>query len=197
MRLFHEMKKLKQSMIRNRAFTLLEMLLVVAMVSILSLLAVGGWRSTTLNSQSTKIVNTLLSSVLTAHAHATNFYESAIMLCPSGDGTTCNTTDWSRGWIAILDENGDGVAADTETLLVSSEGVMQGFTVTALGFGNRLVFDSNGMPQAVGTFVICDQRGALHGKAVVINGSGQTRIATDEDGDGIVNTHLGGNVTCA
>lgn len=182
---------------RQYAFTLLELIIVVALISMLSVMVAGSWRSTTLNSQSTKIVNALMSSLVTAHSHATSFYESAILLCPSSNGISCDTTDWSAGWIAVLDENGDNVAAATETLLVSVEGVIQGFTITALGFGDRLVFDSDGVPASVGTFVICDRRGPQQGKAIVINGSGQTRLAKDEDGDGIVNTHLGGNITCA
>jgi hypothetical protein len=65
---------------------------------------------------------------------------------------------------------------------------------------NRLVFDSEGMTENGGsaTFMVCDERGVDKAKAVVVNASGQTRLAVDDDGDGgPVDMHDGNDVTCA
>ncbi|KEF29705.1 putative type-4 fimbrial pilin related signal peptide protein [Marinobacter nitratireducens] len=69
--------------------------------------------------------------------------------------------------------------------------------------GGYVQFASNGFPipsatgNAAGTFVICDDRGAIEARAVVINVSGQTRLARDTGGTaGVLNDHDDTDVTC-
>ena len=69
--------------------------------------------------------------------------------------------------------------------------------------GGFVQFASNGFPipsatgNTAGTFVICDERGAQRARAVVVNVSGQTRLARDTGGTaGVLNDHDNADVTC-
>ncbi len=60
---------------------------------------------------------------------------------------------------------------------------------------NRVTFNPNLRVSTIGTVVICDPRGASYARAVVIDGVGRVRSASDSNGDGTVDVG-GSNVTC-
>jgi len=178
------------------AFTLVEVAIVLSLMTALTVMVAGAWRSSALDRQSSRVAYELMSSVDSAHIQATNFYKRKIVLCASKYGSSCDTANWAQGWIAFFDENGDGNPARTETILMAAKPVSEGVTVNTVGFEDRLVFDSSGKLANAGTFIICDARGKPHSKAIIISVGGQARLAIDRDGDGIVNSHHGPNVDC-
>lgn len=119
----------------------------------------------------------------------------------NGNGTLDAGEDTNgNGTLDNEDLDGDGVI-DADQILLYAQPLSGGNTLRTTGFssGNTfLQFFSDGTPTSSGTFVICDSRGTSFAKAIAIAISGQSRLAVDENSDGIVNTHAGSaaNVTC-
>lgn len=146
--------------------------------------------------QATESINTLVSSLRMARSEAIVSYQDPVVVCPSADGEACNSTNWSDGWIVFVDDNRNGVNDGNDRLVRVAVDLPDRLQIRAVGLNNnRLIFDSEGMLNAAGAFTICDDRGDAAARAVIINASGQTRLGTDDNADGIVNTHLG-NVAC-
>ncbi|MCG8670522.1 MAG: GspH/FimT family protein, partial [Pseudomonadales bacterium] len=123
-----------------------------------------------------------------------------ITLCPSNDGTGCtNTPNWEVGFIVLVDVDGDRVvdAGDGDVIVKYFGPLTGGNTLRTFSFDNAnfIQMDTEGFPTSGGTFVVCDERGDTSARAVVMTIAGQTRMAVDENDDGIVN-YPDGNVTC-
>lgn len=181
---------------KTKGLTLIELLVVMALVAIVMAMGVSSMASVAVDSQAAESINTLISSLRTARSEAILSYEDPVIVCPSDDGASCNSTDWSDGWLVFVDENGNGANDGNDRLIRVEDAQSDVVTVRGLDTpNNRLIFDSEGMLVRTSAFVVCDNRGDTQARAVVINVSGQTRIATDDSGDGIVDTHLG-SVNC-
>lgn len=192
---------------RASGFTLIELLTTLAIVAILVGAAVPGFTSFVQDNRLTSQINTLIGTIHLARAEAAN-RRQVVTLCASNNGTNCNTSNWEQGWIAFTDIDIDAVidSGDNDTLLMYQEPLSGGNTLRASGFnGTNLgvmqytitgfVLSSDPQP---GTYTLCDDRGNTNAKAIVVNISGVSRLAVDEDGDGIVNDHQGatGDVSC-
>ena len=188
-------------------FTLIELLIVVAIIGIAASIAMPSFQATVAGNLVLEQQRELTSTIAYLRSEASK--RSTVTFCSSSDThkdtPTCNSesdNNWNDGWIAFSDGNNDGVINDSDVLL-RVQGQQSGqLTVRSSGFGQqgRLQFDRTGAVASVGTFTVCDTRGDEFARAVVINISGQSRVAVDEDAskDGIVNDHGGtsSNVTC-
>lgn len=147
---------------RVAGFTLLELLVTVAIAAILVSLAVPSFRTMLLNSQMQARVSALISSANQARLTAIRNGVSAT-LCP-GDGTsvTCGT-NWSIGW---------QVVSSGPSVIGAAAFPAGGPSVTTTG-GNALIsFLSNGVVTNWDTFLICDTRGHSYATQVNILASG-------------------------
>ncbi|MDC0663031.1 GspH/FimT family pseudopilin [Marinobacter sp. SS21] len=188
---------------RSSGFTIIELMLTLLVVGMLAVLAMPMFDRTIQESRIVSQTNELTSHLGFARSEAAKRPNATITLCPSNDNTSCiATNNWEGGWIAMLDMDGDETldAGDGDAVLKVFGAMSGGNSLQAQSGGGNVdsfQFSGNGQPLASGTFVVCDGRGAGEARAVVVMISGQTRLATDENGDGIVNLHGGGaNVTC-
>lgn len=190
-----------KSPVRYSGLTLIELLVVVAIVAIVMSMGAPTMNQVAANGQATESINNLIASLRSARSEAIVAYQDDVIVCPSRNGTRCNSTDWSDGWIVFVDTNGNknNDLADRLIRVVTD----QPDTLQVRGLdmqnnpiqNNRLEFDSEGMLSSEFTFTICDDRGRDEARAVVINRSGQARIATDDNGDGMVDIPSG-NLNC-
>ncbi len=210
-------------MTRSKGFTLIE--LMVTMIVLAILVAVGLPAFTTMinSNQLVAQTNQTTSHIAFARSEAAKRPGWAVTLCASSDGAACsNSANWENGWIIFSDANrnrvvdsedtngngaldpgedldNDGVI-DTDQILLVAPSLGGSSTLRTTGFANSsfVQFFDDGMPSSAGTFVLCDSRGVSRASGVVISISGQTRLAVDENSDGIVNTHAGAatNVSC-
>lgn len=196
-----------KSNVAQRGFTLIELMIVIVMVAILATIAAPSFQdSISRNKRQSSLeetFNMLRKARGEAAAKSTN---SAA--CASEDSSTCSGDNtWESGYIVFLDNGldggtaGDGVRDPNEPLMKVGEAAPPGITIRGVNFPNDgvVAFNPQGTTGDRGTFQICDSRGgAGRASAVILNRSGQPRIATDEDGDGPVNTDAGpgNNVGC-
>ena len=192
---------------RNRGFTLIELMTTVAVVAILVGIVAPGMDSFIRDNRLSSQINTLMAAIHHARAEATS-RRNIMTLCASTNSSSCNTSNWENGWILFTDSNnsGNGVVDGADEILLVQEALEGGNTLRQNGFSfpatGRLQFNVNGFMYASnptsGTLTLCDSGGAADARAVIVNVAGTSRLATDENGDGVVNNHLGGtnNVSC-
>lgn len=185
----------------QKGFTLIELMITVSLVAILAGLVAPGFNGFIKDNRLTSQINSLIGFIHLARGEAAN-RRGIVTLCASTNGTNCNTTNWEAGWILFTDTNngGNAIIDGDDQLIRYQEPLVGGNNLRASGFGGanlgRLQFASTGFllgtNSSSGTFTLCDDRGVSEARAVVVNISGITRLAVDEDGDNTLNNHQGG-----
>ena len=85
---------------KNRAgFTLVELLIVMAIAAILAVIAVPSFWTFIQNQRATTQANNLVTAVNLARSEAAR-RGSDVQICASTDQQNCDSTDWTSGWIA-------------------------------------------------------------------------------------------------
>jgi prepilin-type N-terminal cleavage/methylation domain-containing protein len=91
---------------RPAGFTLIELMLVVAMIAILTVIAAPSLRDVISNARMTSAANDLLTDLSIARAEAVK-RGAPTAVCTSNNGTSCTATAWSQGWIIFSDSGPD------------------------------------------------------------------------------------------
>ena len=163
----------------SRGFTLIELMLALAVVGVLMGIAVPAVTGAMEASRSAETEMSLLTS-LTRSIQRAAITGTHSVLCPSQDGIACTDgPDWSSGWIAFLDRNVNRERDAGETL-IASEMALPGQVRLRSSVGRtRIVFQGNGGNAGSNvTFTLCDGRGPSRAKTLVLNNQGRLRHGT-------------------
>lgn len=192
-------------------FTLLELLMAVAILTVLVSLAAPSFQSIRESSQRRSAIAGLADVLALARAEAVT-RGVPVDLCPVAtlDSATLSCAAdnrWERGVLVCPREEAPGVARCTDvatTIGLSNSPIHmidaqpETITIRASGFltTTGIVLLPEGDVAAPGTLVVCSDSGAANAQALVVNVSGLVRVATDADADGVVELHNGSAVTC-
>jgi type IV fimbrial biogenesis protein FimT len=100
-----------------RGVTLLEMLTVIALISLLMAMGVPSYRYVTNRNRISAEVNGLLGDLQYARLEAVKEGQT-VSVCVSSNSATCLASSaWQNGWIVFSDVNGNGVLGAGDTLL--------------------------------------------------------------------------------
>ncbi len=115
-----------------RGFTLLELMVTVAVLAIVSAIAIPGFSGLINRDRLTSRANELVATIQYARSEAVRL-NGPVMLCPSTDGTSCSGDDWSQLIVLAVrsDEvlrqfSGNGkaaIAADVDDVTFSADGL--------------------------------------------------------------------------
>lgn len=173
-------------------FSLLELMVTVSVAGTLASVAIPTFSHLLQDSRRTAVVNELVSTMLAARSRAAVSGRS-IVVCGVRDANAdgrpepgCAGHDWSGGWQAAAwsDANGDGRVQDGELdpplrLYVNEQ---RGVRIEAPGFANAALPSGVAVLRPLdrfssqGSLRICDARGSAAARALVISGSGRTRV---------------------
>ena len=163
--------------IRAHGFTLIEAMIVLVVASILLCIAVPACASLLARSRAAATRAVLLSSLTQAIRHAA-VTGTEVVLCPANGNNCRNSWDWTGGWIAYADIDGDRRHDAGETLLHAEPALAGGVHLLTSKGRKRLVFQPNGGNAGSNvTFTLCDGRGVTSAVTLVLSNRGQLTSA--------------------
>ena len=184
----------------KNGFSLIELLITLAIVGLVLTFGAPQFNGAMQNSRLVSQANAMKGTIAYARTAAVKGSVPTVTLCGSSDLDSCNTAEWELGWIIFEDLNSGGLRTNNEDILRVGEALNSGNTLRTFGFTSDqfIRFDRAGTLNQSGTFVFCDSRGTSEARAIVVNISGKTRKAIDEDAvaNHIVNDHQGDDVAC-
>lgn len=96
---------------RQRGFTLVELLVTIAVAAVILAIGVPSFRGTIASNRLTSLTNDLVGTLAQARSEAIR-RGVRITVCMSTNGTACATVgDWSAGWIVFVDTTRAGLTA--------------------------------------------------------------------------------------
>ena len=156
-------------------FTLLESLACIAIAGILLCVAGPACADFVQRSHAAAARAALLASLMQAVRHSA-LTGSEVVLCPGAEAGCAGGSDWSGGWIAYADLDGDRVRDPGETLVHAEPALAAGVHLVTSAGRRRLVFQpTGGNTGSNATFTLCDRRGAASAVTLVLSNTGRLR----------------------
>lgn len=87
---------------RHKGFSLIELMVVVALVAIVAAIATPSWNRLIISNRIRAAVNDWTLSMQFARVEALR-QNAPVTLCPSSNGTSCTASDFEAGWIVITE----------------------------------------------------------------------------------------------
>ncbi|MEN4955235.1 MULTISPECIES: GspH/FimT family pseudopilin [Stenotrophomonas] len=167
------------SLRRQNGFTLIELMVTVAVVAILAAIAFPSFQGTIRSSRVSSTNNEILGLLSLARSEAIRSNRGG-GVCGSSDGASCDGA-WSSGMLAFADASGDGVMSSGETVLRFVSGNPK---LKITGPSDEIAFDGRGRRRASADQDVLLEPdvcsgGALHKRTVTVNASGQIRSAKE------------------
>lgn len=161
---------------RGHGFTLIELMVVIAMIAIIASLAAPSFQVGIAKQRVSGAASDLMASLLQARSEAITNNQQTIV-------EPLDTTDWSRGWRVYVDTNKDKSYTSGTDVLVSTVAPAATNVVTNdASIGNLVGFNATGflLVQNAGRIVFASSSvpSAQFRKGVKISRVGRTRICT-------------------
>ncbi|QPG06507.1 GspH/FimT family pseudopilin [Salinimonas marina] len=181
-------------MLKQHGLTLVELMITVAIASILITVGAPGISSILQQNQVIADINNISSVARVARFTAVDESASVVM-CPTNNYTKCES-DWSLAKMVFLDADNDGQLGGAETLLVATDPVSSSNTIS--GVTGSLVFRADGSVSQQASIQICPASGNnKYASALLISLWGRLAIATDDDDNGIREDISGTDLSCS
>jgi len=164
---------------REKGFTLLELMVTLAIASILLSVGVPGFRSVIMDSRLVRDSNQFVGSINLACSSAVCFQRSATV-CTSANFNavlpSCSgSSDWPQGWIVWADKDRDG-AIDANEILSVQEPID---SMTTFSATNAALFsyDARGFGSSpADELMMCDNRSGETGRRIRVNAAGRANV---------------------
>ena len=182
---------------KETGITLIELIIVIAMTSILLTLAAPSLSEFVIKNGITTRVNQLVRAIHMARQTAI-FRNQVVTLCRSNDGEECGG-HWHNGMLLFIDKSRNLRLDDDEELVYHFPALREGDQLFWRAFRNRqyLLMTPRGYTAYQnGTFTYCPKEGLEYAKGIIINAAGRMRISKDTDRDGIDEGANGAPLRC-
>jgi len=174
----------------SSGFTLVELMVTLAIAIILLSVGVPSFTGTIENSRLTTAANKLISATNLARSEAIK-RGVRVTACKSSNGTACTASgDWAQGWIVFTDEDNNATYNNaTETLLRVAGKLGKNLTLTGdanvgdyisyVGGGQSQLSTADGGGFQTGTLSLCDDRTGNFGKDIALSSTGRLSLSTE------------------
>ena len=188
----------------NRGFTLIELMVTLAVIIVLLVVGVPNLKSFMQSNRLTSSTNLLVISLNLARSEAVK-RGTVIKTCVNNTAQNdCNNVvNWEHGWITFIDTDNDDTIDGGETVLRVNEALGGGTTIRSGQFTNIISYNSDGSANTNGSFKVCDKDANLiKAKGINVAPTGIIGQARDLDTtpDKKVNIYTSGttfgNITC-
>lgn len=178
-------------MSRQSAFTLMEVMMVLTIISILSLIAVPGLQEVMRRAQD-DAVRSDLTRILEIACNEAGMRNKTVTLCRSRDLLRCGG-DWSDGQIVFVDNYHDDVVHDKSQIIAVnkmkiSRGVLHArfypFYRQAIHFNSAVAVSNDN-----GSFWYCRAGAAFPVWALKVNRAGSVSVTLPDANGDIIDTH--------
>ncbi len=173
----------------ERAFTMLELIIVIAIAAVLLTIAVPGMRNFVLASERSEASTSLYGALVEARSEAIA-RNASVLLCPR-DPTSSNTSpkcqasgaDWTHGWVLLRDANNNGVLDTGEPaaldVIASGDPTDRAFAISVLpATPSYLSFSSSGRPSVASTLKLCKTGdNSFQGRIIYVDLGGHIALA--------------------
>ncbi len=116
--------------VRNGGFTLIEVMVTVALLAILIAAVAPSFRGLLLDNQAATQANAVVTSLMFARSEAIK-RNAPVVMCQSGAGADCDAGNWADGWIVFADANNDATVDPGEPILQTVGKLPASFALTA------------------------------------------------------------------
>jgi type IV fimbrial biogenesis protein FimT len=166
----------------NQGFTLLELMIVVAILGIVTALAAPNFRDMIKNGRIDSAVNDFTSTLQFSKTEAISRVNPVTMCIRNDTGTDCGGGDWAQGWIVFSDLNGDGALNGTDQVIMNHEPLDD--SITFGGPVGSITYRPSGTTSVNNTveLIICDERDfdrSAKGILITITGRGSVLNRAD------------------
>ena len=177
--------------VRQRGFNLFELLTAIAILGIVTAIAVPSFQTISINSNLSTETNDLVSSLRLARSEAAKQGQDVTVCSANAGLTACSgSADWSTGWLVI--DSGGNVILAREALPASTATEM-----AIVGAVGSIVFNRNGFSTSARTIKLCGpNNAATRARGVIVSVDGRVRLATDSDSNSIVEDRSGTDLGC-
>lgn len=161
-----------------KGFTLIELMVTIAVLGILLALAAPSFQSTIRNNRIAAISNDLISALNLARSEAVKRGRQ-VTVCkvanPSATAPACSTSgNWAAGWQVFVDEGTVGTVDGTDARIKIGQPSNANVTITAdASLTNYVSYLPSGFSSTSGNWVVCMQGIA---RTISISNTGRVRI---------------------
>lgn len=167
----------------SRGFTLIELMVGVAMLGIITAIALPNLGEFLIKMRVDNEVSELQRLILTTRNTAVNMGQSTV-LCPLSDTNTC-TQNWGDPLSIFIDINDDNVFDNGDTL-VKFRAAIKSMDVLQYSSNEPLIYEATGLLSTTnGNFIYCPEDDASLNRGISVGASGKARISSDLDDDEI------------
>ena len=174
--------------VKEKGFTLIELMITLAVLAILLLVAVPNFGSFVAQSRLDSVKNKLVSSVALARSEAIKRGVAVAICRKNADpAQTCNGTavtgskDWSNGWMVFLDEDDNQTPTAAEIIKVYGE--IDDSSTIQFSLGDVIIFDNLGLLDTASTgeeeFALGDSGDSTIGAGLSVRPTGRIRMCAD------------------